>query len=58
MIHLCPPVGSGFTPCCGRTVLELPRDDRITLDSDLVDCTLNKRPVIDPAMLILGDYSD
>lgn len=36
--HACPPVGSGVTPCCGRTPFELPRDDKMTLDPGLVTC--------------------
>lgn len=36
-IHRSP--GSGaLTPCCGRSPFELPRTDRMTVDSDLVTC--------------------
>lgn len=38
VVHRCPPMGSGVTPCCGRTPFELPRFDRITLDPKLVTC--------------------
>lgn len=30
IIHALPPVGSGLTPCCGRTPFELPLTDRIS----------------------------
>lgn len=37
--HQCPEgPGHLLTPCCGRTPFELPRIDRITLDSSLVNC--------------------
>lgn len=36
--HACPPDGSGLTPCCGRTPVELPRTDRITSQADAVTC--------------------
>lgn len=36
--HQCPPEGSGIMPCCGRTPFEVPRTDRMTLDSDSVTC--------------------
>ena len=37
--HLSPRRGDGgLTPCCGKTVFELPRLDRITLHRHLVDC--------------------
>lgn len=38
IVHQCPPVGHGFTPCCGKTPFELPRDDRMTLDPADVTC--------------------
>lgn len=38
-VHACPPVGSGVTPCCGRTPFELPRTDRMETDPELVTCT-------------------
>lgn len=31
-------VGQMSTVCCGRTMFELPRGDRITLDIDRVTC--------------------
>lgn len=30
VLHRIPPNGSGLTPCCGRTLFELPRTDRTT----------------------------
>ncbi|MGW4670117.1 hypothetical protein [Streptomyces sp. NPDC004324] len=33
IIHACPPVGSGLTPCCGRTPFELPLTDRISTEA-------------------------
>jgi hypothetical protein len=33
-------VGQQTTVCCGRTMFELPRGDRITLDIDRVTCGL------------------
>lgn len=38
-VHGCPPDGSGLTPCCGRTLFELPRTDRMATDPDLITCT-------------------
>lgn len=35
--HRCPVAGSGLTPCCGRSPLELPLDDRMTVVEE-VDC--------------------
>lgn len=35
--HRCPTDGSGETPCCGLSPLELPLDDRMTVDGE-VDC--------------------
>lgn len=35
--HRCPPDGSGETPCCDLSPLELPLDDRMTVDGE-VDC--------------------
>src|SRR5690606_22100491 len=37
-VHGCPPVGSGLTPCCGRTPFELPRADRISSEAPIT-CT-------------------
>lgn len=36
--HMCPPTGSGYTPCCGLTPFELPRGGRLTLNADEVTC--------------------
>ncbi|MGN7139049.1 hypothetical protein [Streptomyces pseudogriseolus] len=38
VVHGCPPVGSGLTPCCGRTPSELPRTDRISSEAPIT-CT-------------------
>lgn len=38
-IHLGPPPGSGLTPCCDRSISELPTGDRVTSDRDEVTCT-------------------
>lgn len=37
-LHAKPHHGQSFSPCCGRTLAELPPYDRITLDPDLVTC--------------------
>lgn len=37
-LHAKPLYGQSFSPCCGRTLAELPPYDRITLDPDLVSC--------------------
>lgn len=40
VVHACPlPEHDGITPCCGRTLFELPRHHRITLLSGIVTCT-------------------
>jgi hypothetical protein len=38
VVHLCPPAGSGLTPCCGRPPFELPRTDRLTPDAQAATC--------------------
>lgn len=38
VVHQCPPEGSGVTPCCGRTPFELPRTDRMSIDTKVVTC--------------------
>jgi hypothetical protein len=38
VVHGCPPDGSGLTPCCRRTPLELPATDRITSNPGNVTC--------------------
>lgn len=41
LVHACPPDGSGgpgVMPCCGRTPLEVPRDERVTQYGPLVTC--------------------
>jgi hypothetical protein len=58
-LHAPPEPGETVSPCCGRSLDELPRYDRIVLDLDLVTCgrlsrteqlILSGQPVIlDPA---------
>lgn len=36
--HAYPPPDHGTTPCCGRTVFELPIGDRLTSDPAKVTC--------------------
>ncbi|UJV41616.1 hypothetical protein [Streptomyces sp. AMCC400023] len=43
VIHACPPDGTGLTPCCGRTPLELPRTHRMTNDPAMVTCGQTRR---------------
>ena len=43
VIHMCPPDGSGLTPCCGRTPFELPSYHRLTGDPNLVSCEDRER---------------
>lgn len=31
VVHRCPPKGSAFMPCCGRTPFEVPRWHRMTI---------------------------
>ena len=38
VVHLSPSGNEIVTPCCSRTVFELPRSDRITLTAELVTC--------------------
>jgi hypothetical protein len=40
VVHRCPPKSWAVTPCCGRTPFELPRTDRMTVDSEQVTCSL------------------
>lgn len=37
-VHASPPDGGGLTPCCGLPPFELPRDDRMTSESENVTC--------------------
>lgn len=37
-LHAKPLYGQSFSPCCGRTLAELPPYDRITFDPELVTC--------------------
>lgn len=36
--HECPGTGEFYTRCCHKTIFDLPRADRMTLDSSLVNC--------------------
>jgi hypothetical protein len=56
-VHLCPPEGSGMTPCCDKTPFELPYFDRITEDAEQVTCEVLKpdEPVLMNAQQ-LADY--
>ena len=38
VVHACPPVGSGLTPCCHRSPIDLPLTERISLDGTEVTC--------------------
>lgn len=38
VVHACPPDGSGLTPCCGRSPIDLPLTERISLDGTSVTC--------------------
>lgn len=38
VVHMCPPYGSDIMPCCDRSPLEVPLDDRMTMDGALVTC--------------------
>ena len=40
VVHVCPPDGTGITPCCGHTPYDLPANDRITTLPDLVTCDI------------------
>ncbi|AXH66197.1 hypothetical protein SEA_SATIS_36 [Streptomyces phage Satis] len=37
-VHACPPDGSGIMPCCGRTPMDVPLTERISLDGTTVTC--------------------
>ncbi|MFJ4682015.1 hypothetical protein [Streptomyces sp. NPDC088789] len=38
IVHGCPPDGSDLTPCCGKSPVELPRYDRMTINTAAVTC--------------------
>jgi hypothetical protein len=38
VVHRCPPGDEALTPCCRFSPLELPFDDRLTTDPELVTC--------------------
>lgn len=40
--HLQPPDGSGLTPCCGKTLFELPGTDKMTPDAEAATCTASR----------------
>lgn len=54
--HACPPRGAGgLMPCCRKTPWEVSRMDRITLQTDLVDCAPREQWLPDiPVGLILA----
>lgn len=39
IIHACPPDGSGLMPCCGRSPIDVPLTERISLDGSTITCT-------------------
>lgn len=43
VVHRCPPDGSGLTPCCRRSPIELPRTHRMTNDPEMVTCAHRRR---------------
>ncbi len=55
--HKCPPVGTGVTPCCGKTLFELPRIDRITEHSRHVTCGQPTPPLTDLTGLTTKEIS-
>ena len=50
-LHAEPAPGSTVSPCCGRTLAQLPRYDRITVDPTAVTCA---RLSDDDVMLLSG----
>lgn len=50
-VHASPRKGSGAMPCCGRTPLEVPRTDRISIDPFTVTCSEPDTPGPIPAEL-------
>ena len=38
VVHVAPPIGTAKMPCCGKTPLEVSRDDRMTVHRDLATC--------------------
>lgn len=52
VVHALPPEGAAFTPCCNRTLFELPRAEKVTADDRLVNCKTREPHVDrDPAEL-------
>lgn len=39
IVHACPPDGSGVMPCCGRSPIDVPLTERISLDGSAITCT-------------------
>lgn len=39
MTHLCPVGTSALTPCCQKSIFDLPRTDQVTNDETLVTCS-------------------
>ena len=49
-------LGSGTTPCCGKTPFELPLTDRLTLDPQRVTCEPSSRcEITHPLEAALGE---
>jgi hypothetical protein len=38
IVHACPPEGSGLMPCCGRSPIDVPLTERISMDGTAVTC--------------------
>lgn len=38
IVHACPPDGSGLMPCCGRSPIDVPLTERISMDGTAVTC--------------------
>ena len=38
VVHSCPPGSSGLMPCCGRSPMDVPLTERISLDGTAVTC--------------------
>jgi len=52
VVHALPPEGAAFTPCCNRTLFELPETDQVTSTRKDVNCrTRDRQEKRDPAEL-------
>jgi hypothetical protein len=38
IVHACPPDGSGLMPCCGRSPIDVPLTERISMDGTAITC--------------------